>query len=211
MKNIILVLSLIVTSLVFAQAQGQYESGMQQAFKLWEDKKPVESVALFERIGQAEPKKWQPLYYAAQFLIVQTFQDGKMTIEDKSLLLEKAKEIIANAHKRSPDNSEIWTLEGLLYTGYVAMDPNTYGMMYTSKIMGLHAKAVELNPNNPRAHANQIEYEMGGARFFKQDLAPFCERLKKVLPMFDQQELKEPFDPSRGKERVEEVIKSCSQ
>ena len=211
MKNIFLVLSLLIGSIVFAQAQGQYESGMKQAFKLWEENKSVEAVALFERIGQAESEKWHPLYYAAQVLIVQTFQDGKMKMEDKSLLLEKAKKVIADAHKRSPDNSEIWTLEGLLYTGYVAMDPNTYGMMYTSKIMGLHAKAVELNPKNPRARANQIEYEMGGARFFKQDLTPFCERLKEVLPMFDNQETKEPFDPSRGKERVEQVIKDCGQ
>ncbi len=188
-------------------AQGQYESGMKKAFELWGEGKNTEAVAMFERIGQAEKDKWQPMYYACTVLITSSFEAKEM--ETKMAMLEKAKTHVAAAHERSPDNSEIYTMEGLLYTGYVAMDPPTYAMQFTQKINELHDKAIELNPNNPRALSNKIEYEMGAARFFGQDLKPFCKRLEAVLVKFDEQDLSEPFAPDYGKERVEETIANC--
>ncbi len=212
MKNIIvLFISLFIISTT-AEAQSKkakkYKAGMIKAFELWEANKASEAVAMFERIGQAEKKKWKPVYYAANVLISESF--GAKNKTEAMAMLEKAKTFVKAAHDRSADNSEILTLEGLLYTGYVAMEPQTYAMQYSQKIMTLHSKAVELNPENPRAHANMIEYEMGSARFFKQDLTPFCERMQKILPKFDAQET-DDFAPTYGKERVEHVIQNCGQ
>lgn len=208
MKTFILVFSILVsTSTIFAQ--GNFETGMQQAFQLWGEEKPMEAIALFERIAQADKDKWQPLYHAANFMIVRAFQVKE--VAQRSALLEKAKLHIDEAHQRSPENSELHTLEGFLYTGYVAMNPAVYAMKYSQKIMELHDKAIELNPENPRAHANRIEYEMGSARFFGQELQPFCDRLQKILPKFDAQKTEVPFAPTYGKERVEEIIANCGK
>lgn len=209
MKNIFLSLFLSLFGLVSLTAQGQYESGMKQAFDLWSNGKSSEAVAMFERIAQAEKDNWLPSYYAANVLITQSFSPGELA--QRFAYLESAKAHIAECHKRSPDNSEIYTLEGVLYTGYVAADPGTYGMTLSQKIMDLHTKAIDLDPKNPRAQANSIEYEMGGARFFGQDMAPFCERLRKVIPLFDAQETKEAFAPSYGKERIEQVVLDCGK
>ena len=67
------------------------------------------------------------------------------------------------------------------------MAPETYAMQYSDKIMNLHGKAKELDPSNPRAQFNSIEYEIGGAKFFKADLTVFCEKIEKVRPLFKQQ------------------------
>ena len=207
MKKLILVFGLALMTASIVNSQSQYESGMQKAFGLWQEGKSTEAVALFERIGQAEKDNWIPIYHAANVLIASQFQ-----LEDqvmKNSMLEKAKGIIAEAHKRSPKNSEITTLEGLLYTGYVAMDPGTFGMKYSPMIMQLHSTAVALDPNNPRALANKIEYEMGSARFFGNDLAPYCVKMKEILPKFENQKSDVPFAPSYGIERARQVAESC--
>ncbi|MBT8190386.1 MAG: hypothetical protein HKO89_06145 [Saprospiraceae bacterium] len=207
MKNILLTLNFVLFGLILSIAQGQYESGMGQAFDLWTNGKHAEAVALFERISQAETENWLPSYYAANVLITQSFAPGDL--EQRFAYLESAKAHIEKCHERSPDNSEVYTLEGLLYTGYVAADPGTYGMTHSQKIMDLHGKALELDPDNPRALSNSIEYEMGTARFFGQDLTPFCERLNEMLPLFEKQNSEIPFAPKYGKERVTQIISQC--
>lgn len=206
MKNITSILLLLVLSFSIS-AQSQYEKGMQKAFGLWGEGKATEASAMFARIAQAEKDNWIPPYYAANSLITSTFQ-----IKDKTMvneMLEQAKRFITLAHEASPDNSEVYTLEGLLYTAYVAMDPETYGMKYSGKVMGLHAKAIEIDETNPRAHLNNVEWELGSARFFKADLAPFCDKLEAVRPLFQNQKKSEPFAPERGEGRIDQVKAEC--
>lgn len=205
MKNLITIIALLFTLTI--NAQDQYSKGMKKAFGLWEENKTTEAVALFERIAQAEKENWIPSYYAANVLISSAFQTKDKTAVNG--MLEKASKHIATAHKISPDNSEITTLEGLLYTGYVAMDPGTYGMKYSGKIMALHGKAVELDKTNPRAIANLIGYEIGSARFFGTELSTFCDRLQEVIPMFENQSQDIPFSPSYGISGLKGSIKEC--
>jgi len=209
MKNILLILTLgLYTITAVSQAPSQqYLAGMGKAMSLWGEGKGMEASALFERIAQAEKDNWLPSYYAANTLIVNSFMTKDKTAVNE--MLEKAKVFIQQAHDRSPDNSEIVTMEGLLYTGYVAMDPETFGMSMSPKIMALHAKAVELDPTNPRAQGNLVDYEIGGARFFGTDLKTFCDRLKAVIPLYENQKTDYPFAPSYGLERVHESLKQC--
>jgi len=205
MKNIITFIAILITFSL--SAQDQYSNGMNKAFGLWQENKNTEAIATFERIAQVEKDNWLPSYYAANVLIVSSFQTKDKTTVNE--MLEKAKEHIATAHKISPENSEIITLEGLLYTGYVAMDPGTYGMKYSGKIMALHEKAVAIDKNNPRAMANLIGYEIGSARFFGTELSTFCDRLQKVIPMFENEKQDVPFAPSYGMDRLKGSIKEC--
>lgn len=207
MKKLLFTLTLAIMTAMVVKSQSQYEAGMERAFGLWKEGKTTEAVAMFERIGQAEKENWVPMYYAANVLISTSFELNDMAMQNS--MLEKAKGIIAEAHKRSENNSEITTLEGMLYTGYVTMDPGTFGMKYSPTIMQLHNKAIALNPDNPRAHSNKIQYEMGSARFFGNDLTPYCEQMKEILPKFENQKLEVPFAPSYGAERAKQIAESC--
>lgn len=208
MKNIIILLVAILSTLtLMAQPSEQYLGGMGKGMALWGEGKALEASAMFERIAQAEKDNWLPSYYAANTLITHSFMtQDKAEVNE---ILEKAKAFIQQAHDRSPDNSEIVTIEGVLYTGYVVMDPATFGMTMSPKIMALHTKAVELDPTNPRAHTNLIEYEIGGAEFFGTELSSFCDRLKAVIPLYETQKTDYPFAPSYGLQRVEESMKKC--
>jgi len=207
MKISISILFLLLT-VSFTHAQS-YEKSMEQAFELWDENKNEQAIALFQRISHAETEKWLPAYYAANVDIVQAF--NKSQSENIQAYLERAKENLSLAKDRSPDNSEITTLEGLLYTGYVTADPATYGMRYSGKIITLHEKAIEQNPENPRAHMNLIEYEMGYAQFMGEDMTMQCDLMKKVLPLFDKVEDTEPFAPKYGKERALQIVKNCNE
>lgn len=198
---------IITISIITLQAQDQYSNGMKKGFELWSQGKSLEASALFQRIAQAEKDNWLPSYYAANTLITASFNSEDVIKRNE--MLEKAEKLIASAHAVSPENSEIITLEGMLYTAYVASEPEVYAMQYSGKITSLHAKAVELDPKNPRAHLNRIEWEMGTARFFGQDLAKFCEPLKKTKPIFEAQKKDIPFYPDYGLDRVEGALAQC--
>ena len=217
MKNTI-TLNKLLTSLCFIammlasagtlSAQTQYESGMEKAFGLWTDAKPIEASALFERIAQAEKDNWIPYYYAANTLITASFATKEETKVNE--MLKKAEIFINKGHSLSSDNSEMITLEGTMYTAYVAMDPMTYGMKYSNKIINLHSKAIALDPENPRAQLNKVEYEMGTARFFGEDMTTFCSSIKKTMPFFENQNTTVPFSPQYGEDRIESLLKQCN-
>ncbi len=207
MKTILLLACL---SLLGFSAQGQsYEKAMKEGFDLWDENEDEKAVALFQRIAQAEPDQWLPSYYAANVDIVHAFNHAQE--EQVEPLLQRAMGNIAEAKRRSPDNSEITTLEGSLYTAYVTMNPAVYGRKYSGKIMRLHEEAIEQNPNNPRAHMNLIEYEMGYARFMGQDMSAQCDLMKTVVVLYDEYETEEPFAPKYGKERALNILENCNE
>jgi len=201
------IILMTIGSIGTALSQDQYEAGMGKAFGLWTDNKPVEASALFERIAQAEKDNWLPYYYAANTLITASFQTKDVTKINE--MLKKAETFVAKGHDISPDNSELVTLEGLLYTGYVAMDPEAFGMVYSNKIMNLHTRAIKLDAENPRAQLNKVEFEMGAARFFGTELSTFCDAINATTPLFKNQKKPVPFYPSYGLDRVALLLKDC--
>lgn len=102
----------------------------------------------FERIANAEKSKWQPYYYSAYCQAICSFIDtakGK-----KDIYLDKAENLISMADSLKPDNSEIFTLKGMIAQGRMAIDPmarwQKYGALSTNNLQ----KAKELDPENPR-------------------------------------------------------------
>lgn len=209
MKHTYIILIISFISVCQISGQSKYEKGMQTAFDLWEEGKHMKASAMFERIAQAESDNWIPVYYAANILIVNSFETQDLS--QREATLDKATKLIEKAHQLSENNSEITTLEGVLLTGYLAMDPNTYGMTYSAKIPSLHQKAIQLNPDNPRAHANMVEYEMGAAQFFGQNVSEICKKMTEIIPKFKNQKIDVAFAPSFGLERAEQVVSNCNE
>ena len=204
-SELIIIIVAFTTSLV--SAQSKYEQGMKKAFDLWEAN-PIEASQLFERIAKAEPDNWLPPYYAAETLIL----DGFTKLNDRDALetqMTKAQDLLNEATAISKNNPEIMVLQALLHTVYVASDGATYGMTLSGKIVALYAQAEQIDPNNPRVVLNKAEWEIGGARYFGQDTAPFCKDLKRALDLFTNFKPETEFHPNWGKERAEELVAEC--
>ena len=204
MQKLALLIAFIISGIVGAQSN--YEKGMQKAFELW-GTNPMEASNLFERIAAAETDNWLPSYYAANVLILQSFNE-----KDKDKLdsqLKKAQDLINDATAISKNNPEILVLQAMKHTAYVAYDGATYGMQLSPKIAALYAQAEQIDATNPRVVLSKAEWDMGSAQFFGQDTAPFCKDIEKSLELFATFKPESPFHPNWGKDRAEQVLENC--
>lgn len=202
-----LMVMVVFLAAVMAQAQDRYTQGMDKAFALWQENKIVEASNLFERIATAEPDNWLPYYYVSQ---VNTFASfGEKDLQKLSVKLEKAKEFLDVAKAISPDNPELLIQEALINTAWIAFDGATYGMTLSQKNVQLYNRAMELAPNNPRVILSKAEWDMGTARYFGKDTAPYCKDVEKALELFATFNSEIPYYPSWGKERAQQVLEAC--
>jgi hypothetical protein len=179
-------------------SQSKYKEGMNKAFELWKSEKHWEAANLFERIGQAEVDNWLPPFYVAQINVIYSF--GEKDEKALTAQLNKAQDFINDAKVISKNNSEILVVQAQLYTAWVAFDGQRFGMTYSPKIAQLYQEAYNLEPDNPRVASGKVEWDMGTARFFGQDTAPFCEDLAKAVELFTTYEPKGDFYPQGGEE-----------
>lgn len=207
MKHLIIITALLISG--FAIGQSNYERGMQKAFDLWRNNQPTEAANLFERIAKAEPDNWLPPYYAAQINIIYTF--GERDEEVLSAKLKKAQDLINDATAISKENPEIMVLQALLHTAWVAYDGATYGMTLSGKVVEIYTKAEKIAPENPRVVFSKADWDMGGARYFGQDTTPFCKDVERSIELFANFKPETPFHPNWGKDRAEQVLKSCEK
>ncbi|WP_191859048.1 tetratricopeptide repeat protein [Hanstruepera ponticola] len=194
---------------VNVQSQNQYEKGMSKAFELWGSGDMTAAEQLFERIAKAEKDAWLPYYYVAQINSLKSWEEKDINVLKAQL--DKAQEYIDVAKSISPNNPEIMVLQAHIYTNWVAFDGATYGMKYGGVVAEIYNKALGLAPKNPRVVYNKAEWDMGSARYFGKDTAPYCEDIKKSIELFDSFEPETKFSPNWGRERAEQVLAECKK
>ena len=207
MTKIIVTFVLFLSTLV--SAQSQYETGMQKAFKLWDEGKNTEASALFERIASAEKDNWLPNYYVALINTIDAFQT-----KDKNQitgLLMKAQTALDTETAKRPDNSELLVVQAMINTAWIVADPMTNGMKLSAKTVEIYNKAIALDPKNPRAVFGKAEFEIGGARYFGGDTKPMCAQIDKSIELFATFKPETVFHPKWGLERALEAQKECKQ
>jgi hypothetical protein len=205
MKKTVVVIAILISALM--NAQDQYTKGMQKAFELWGEEKPMEASNLFERISTAEPDNWLPYYYVAQINTVISF--GEKDEVKLKQQLDKAQEYIDVAKAISPDNAEILVQEAMIHTAWVIFDGATYGMTLSPKVAAIYAKAIELEPENPRVVFSKAEWDMGSARYFGKDVTPYCKNVERSLKLFANFRPESPFHPNWGEDRAKTVLAQC--
>ncbi|WP_324719566.1 hypothetical protein [Salinimicrobium sp. HB62] len=201
MKAIIHTLVMSLATFIAAHSQTQFDTGMQQAFELWQQGETSQAANLFERIGRAEEQEWLPFYYAAQIQIVESFEMTDRAQKEEQLkkaqgLLNDAKAIAGN------DDVELKVLQAMLHTSYITLDPSMYGMKLSPVITNLYATAASEAPENPRVALSRTEWNIGSANFFGEDPAKFCPDLEAALLLFQDEEPDEAYAPRWGKDRT---------
>jgi len=202
-----LIIAFIALFSVATYAQSPYEKGMSQGLALWKSGNTTEAAAQFERIAQAEPDNWIPLYYQA--LIGTTTAFSIRDPEEKLKLIENTKIILNNSSQDR--NSEWLTLKAMNLVAELTTDPMTKSKTLAPTIYALYEKAIQLDPNNPRAVLGLAEFQIGSKKYFKQDISKECEAVKKALDLFETHKPALPFAPAWGKERAEKIVQNCGQ
>ena len=219
MQNVLTYLAIFFTAIIMqaqtdtapdaSAAPSKYQQGMQKAFQLWQEDKSWEAANVFERIATAETDNWLPPYYAAQINVINSF-----TEKDAATLkaqLDKAQDFINDATAISKDNPDLLVLQAQLYTAWIVFDGMQYGMTYSAKASDLYNKALELAPNNPRMILAKAEWDMGGAKFFGQSVAPYCKDIQRAIDLFATFKPAGEFYPTYGLERAKQIqAESCN-
>lgn len=207
MKTIITSIAFFICSLLSEQTQ--FEQGMGKAMQLWGEGKDTEAVATFERIASVEKTNWLPNYYIAFINTIDAF--GTKDKEKVNALLTKAQDAIDNATAISPNNSEIMVVQAMLYTAILVQDPMTNGQKYSALVMEQYAKALAIDPNNPRAVFSKAEFEIGRAKYWGSDTKPMCEAIAKSIELFANFKPESVFHPKWGADRAKEALENCKK
>ena len=207
MKRVLTIAFFLISTLTFAQ--DQYTKGMQKAFQLWGEGKTTEASNMFERISNAEIDDWLPYYYVAQINTIVSF--GEKDKEKLTQQLEKAQEFLDVAKRISPDNPEILVQQAMTHTAWIAYDGATYGMTLSGKVVALYAQAQTLAPDNPRVVFSQAEWNMGSAKYFGQDTAPYCKDVNRSLELFANFKPESDFHPNWGEDRALQISEDCKK
>ncbi len=184
-------------------AQTAYEKAMSEALQLWEAGNSAEAGAKLERIAAAEKKQWLPSYYQALILITESFRATDAT--QRAQLVQRGNTIISQ--KSTLGASAEWlVLKALSLTSELTADPMNLGRKLSPKIIETYQKALKADPENPRAIAGLAEFQIQTKKFTGGNSDKEYKDLQKALSLYENDQHKEPFYPTWGKDRAEAMI-----
>ena len=210
MKTIILFLTMSITIIAGANDDKYVQAmskGIEAVYKAQSIEELQSAVNVFDRIGNAEKTKWEPFYYSAFGYVLMATREKDNTKKDSYLdlataSLEKAKAIKEN-------DSEITTMEGFIHTIRLTVDPATRGQKYSTLAMQTLNKALDSNPENPRALSLLAQLQFGTAKFFGTPPTQACETLAKSLQKFESFKPESSISPNWGKQNTEGLKQNC--
>lgn len=207
-KHIITTLIIALMGATLSKAQNKYKETMSAAIAALDSAKNKEDylkqAALFERIANAEPKEWLPLYYAAYANFYTTFwpQDNK----SKDNLFDAALKLIERA-KQLEENSELLALQSYVEYMKMAVDPMNRLELIEASQASLE-KAEKLDPDNPRVYlikGQNLYYTPEAYGGGKAAAKPLIEKAKEK---FETYEPKDELAPSWGRKELERLLEN---
>lgn len=207
-----LFLSLIVSlTCMYASAQTPYEQAMQNALEAFGKAATidelVQTAAKFEQIAEVETKEWLPGYYASLIYCIVSFR--MEDVEQKENYTNKAQQIADKLLILADNESEVHTLQGMIYQAVITVDPMKNGQIYSTKANGAFQTAMKLNPANPRPiylQASSLMYtpeQYGGGKKAAQPL------FAKALALFSSEAPQGDFYPVWGKDDCLKQLEAC--
>lgn len=207
-------LSTIIIASMFSMgilAQGSYEEAMGFALGKFGSAATVEELqaaaAQFERIAEVETEEWLPAYYSSLIYCIITFRTQEP--EKKQVFIDHAQAQLDGAMKIAPEESELFSMQGMIYQAVMGIDPARNGQIYAPKASGAFQTAIKLNAENPRPYYLQgvsLMYtpeEYGGG---KKAALPLFEQ---AMELFNKANTTEAFYPDWGKEDCEQNLQAC--
>jgi len=214
MKKItLLICAMLLTTLLWGGNEKYYKKMAEtlQGFNACTTVEDFQDLAnRFQVIGNVETGEWLPIYYEAQCYILIGFMN-QLSGEDRDAYLEKASSLVDALKEKASHEAEVEVLEAFYLTGSLLVNPPQRAMSTTHLIHSALARALAIEPNNPRAIFMRISNEIGTARYFGSDTGPLCEEARILLENWDKYERKSPIHPSWGREDAEGIVRGCGE
>lgn len=198
-KTVLTAIGIMCAAVIFAN--GQFEKAMAKnipaMFQASDSETLLGVVNQLNRIGDAEENRWEPYYYAAfGYLRMTNFVESA---EDKDKYLDQALKAVEKGDSIKPNDSELESMRGYIHMIRLTVDPGTRGQQYSGLAFASFQKAIQLNPNNGRAHFLMGRMQLGMAQFMGNGDGGACASYAKAKSIFEAEERDErSFAPSWG-------------
>lgn len=156
----------------------------------------------FERIGITEATQWLPFYYAAFCKIIPLFIKPDPDIDIKAIQIE---ELIDKAETSGGDLSETYCLRSYLSTLKMLASPQSRYATEGKKAVEYLKKAIEINPENPRAYLILGENLLHTPEAFGGGYKAAAPVLKKAKTLFENIKPENDLRPSWGKKHLKKL------
>ena len=225
MKHLLLAATVLFSVAAHAQSD-KYMDAMKQNLSMYDSAKKGNDLenlsATFTRIGDAEKTQWLPYYWAALSLASEGWKyypDASGVTELKvsdlsasitslaariNALLDKADAIATDDNAKS----EIFTVRQMAATQQMLVDPQSRYMTFGAEATADLQKAMQLNPNNPRAYYLQGMSTFGTPEQFgggKDKAKPIFQKAVDLAKA----EQPQPLHPHWSLEMSEQMLAAC--
>lgn len=160
-----------------------------------------------ERIVGVYKNEWLPYYYEAYAYINLSFNENN--VDKKEILCDKAQVLIDSALKVKPNESELYTLQCLLYFTRMSINPMINGPIYLVKSSSALEEAQRLNPINPRIYFLRGKLTVNTPKFFGGGKEAALPILEIALQKYTDFKPESNVHPYWGKEGTERLLKEC--
>ncbi len=211
MKKILFILLISVISISSKAGDPKYMAVMERNVAMLDSATEITTYSVanntFERIANANPTEWLPLYYQAFCTVMIGMKQETPAKKDE--YFDKAEAIINRADEISPDNSEIVVIQSWVNSMKISIDPMTRGQKLGPKSGMLTERSLMLNPENPRAY-----FLKGSGLFYTP--ANYGGGKDKALPVLqtalDKFKAEKPINkivPHWGQAVTEQLLEQC--
>lgn len=225
MKQLLLAAAVVLSVAAHAQSD-KYMDAMKKNLALFDSAKTpadFENIAAgFQRIGDAEKTQWLPYYWQGLALASigwKYFPDPHGVTEVKVDNLSQtvddlASRINATADKAdavATDNnakSEIQTIRYMALTQQMIVDPQSRYMTYGAQAGQALQKAIQLNPNNPRAYYLQAMGVYGTPEQYGGGKAPAKPLFQKAVDLGKAEQV-QPLYPHWSLDQAVNMLALC--
>lgn len=190
-----------------AQSNPVYEQAMEKALAKVDSASSVKDLAAarnqLERISLMYADEWLPPYYMAYADILSVYmgQKSEKALENAKTNLDKL------SSYAKVDKSELNTLLGYYYMALIMLNPATNGQKYFNNVNSSFSKALEQNPDNPRAVYLSAFFEQNlpeGLRSGKD----FCAEMSKAKKLYAKEQ-KSVDKPYWGEYFLNTLLEKC--
>lgn len=160
-------------------------------------------VSELKRINAIYPDNWLAYYYGALYELQYSLLNLS---SDTNTLLTEAKETVEQLKKNKNANaSEVYTLEGYLYYTLIAKDPAKNGSVYYKNVFESYQKALNFNPNNPRARLLLLTFKQNMGQFLGEQPENMCQELNTIKKLFENEPV-QTLEPRWGRSSLDKML-----
>lgn len=164
-------------------------------------------VSELKRINAMYPDNWLSYYYGILFELQYSLLNLSANTES---LLKDAKDSLDMLKKNKKANaSEVCTLEGYYYYVLIAKDPAKNGSAYYKNVFDSYQKALNLNPNNPRARLMLLTFKLDMGQFLGEKPRNMYQELLTIKKMYEEESPKR-LEPTWGKISLDKMLQQYS-